>query len=118
MVDVAWDARTGVEQLDRLLIHHFAAEFRQKHGKDLLAHPRALAKVKRQVAPDLQPAFVQLRSCTSAPTSFMPAAGVCSECVYDRSVFVGALLQAQQPGSIGWNLWIRLQMLTQSTRCR
>ena len=50
VLDVAWDDSTGVEQLDRLLIEHFAAEFRQKHKKDVLSNPRALAKLKRQVS--------------------------------------------------------------------
>ena len=46
---MAWDASTGVEQLDSLLIHHFAAEFMAKHQQDVLRNPRALAKLKRQV---------------------------------------------------------------------
>ena len=46
---MSWDADTGAEQLDALLIQHFASEFRQKHGKDLLKSPKAVAKLRRQV---------------------------------------------------------------------
>ncbi|KAK9813694.1 hypothetical protein WJX73_003926 [Symbiochloris irregularis] len=49
VLDVAWDADTGVEQLDGLLVRHFAAEFNDKHGKDLFKSQRAIAKLKRQV---------------------------------------------------------------------
>lgn len=48
--DVAWDAALGVQQLDILLVHHFADQFEQKHpGSDVRASPRAIAKLMKQV---------------------------------------------------------------------
>lgn len=48
--DVAWDASAGVQQLDTLLMHHFADQFEKKHpGSDVRASPRAVAKLMKQV---------------------------------------------------------------------
>ena len=55
--DVAWDASLGADKLDLILLNHFADEFQEKHGVDIRAFPKAVAKLKRQV---------HLR-CTSQP---------------------------------------------------
>ena len=48
--DVAWDANLGVQDLDILLVNHFADQFEAKHaGSDIRSNPRAVAKLKRQV---------------------------------------------------------------------
>ena len=47
--DVAWDANLGAEKLDIILLNHFADEFQEKHGIDIRAFPKAVAKLKRQV---------------------------------------------------------------------
>ncbi len=47
--DVAWDASLGAEKLDLILLNHFADEFQEKHGIDIRAFPKAVAKLKRQV---------------------------------------------------------------------
>lgn len=47
--DVAWDANLGAEKLDLILLNHFADEFQEKHGIDIRAFPKAVAKLKRQV---------------------------------------------------------------------
>lgn len=48
--DVAWDASLGVQELDMLLVNHFADVFETKHGgSDTRSNPRAVAKLKRQV---------------------------------------------------------------------
>ncbi|KAL3157632.1 hypothetical protein ABBQ32_012079 [Trebouxia sp. C0010 RCD-2024] len=47
--DVAWDANTGAQYLDMLLVNHFADQFESKHaGSDVRSNPRAVAKLKRQ----------------------------------------------------------------------
>lgn len=47
--DVAWDASLGVQELDMLLVNHFADLFETKHGgSDTRSNPRAVAKLKRQ----------------------------------------------------------------------
>lgn len=48
VVDVAWDEALGAEALDQALLEHFAAAFKDKHGKDALSSPKALAKLRRQ----------------------------------------------------------------------
>lgn len=48
--DVAWDAGLGAEALDVVLLEHFADEFQAKHGADVRAHPKAVAKLKRQAS--------------------------------------------------------------------
>lgn len=50
MKDVAWDAGLGAEALDVVLLEHFADEFQAKHGADVRAHPKAVAKLKRQAS--------------------------------------------------------------------
>ena len=47
--DVAWDASLGAENLDLILLNHFADEFQEKHGFDVRTAPKAVAKLKRQV---------------------------------------------------------------------
>ena len=47
--DVAWDENLGAETLDLILLNHFADEFQEKHGVDIRAFPKAVAKLKRQV---------------------------------------------------------------------
>jgi len=48
--DVAWDASLGVQDLDMLLVNHFADQFETKHvGSNTRSNPRAVAKLKRQV---------------------------------------------------------------------
>ena len=47
--DVAWDENLGAEKLDYILLNHFAEEFQEKHGVDIRASPKAVAKLKRQV---------------------------------------------------------------------
>lgn len=49
--DVAWDARLGAEALDVVLLEHFAGEFQAQHGADVRAHPKAVAKLRRQASP-------------------------------------------------------------------
>ena len=49
--DATWDANLGVQDLDMLLVHHFADQFESKHaGSDIRSSPRAVAKLKRQVS--------------------------------------------------------------------
>ncbi|DBA73173.1 hypothetical protein WJX79_004877 [Trebouxia sp. C0005] len=49
MKDVAWDASLGVQDLDMLLVNHFADQFETKHvGSNTRSNPRAVAKLKRQ----------------------------------------------------------------------
>ena len=48
--DVAWAEEVGAAKLDLLLLKHFAQRFQDKHGKDPLQFPRAVAKLKRQVS--------------------------------------------------------------------
>ena len=48
--DVAWDANLGAQDLDMLLVKHFADQFEAKHGGcDVKSNARAVAKLKRQV---------------------------------------------------------------------
>ena len=48
--DVAWDASLGVQDLDMLLVNHFADQFETRHvGSNTRSNPRAVAKLKRQV---------------------------------------------------------------------
>ncbi len=48
--DVAWDSNLGAQDLDMLLVNHFADQFEAKHaGSDIRSNPRAVAKLKRQV---------------------------------------------------------------------
>lgn len=47
--DVEWDAQCGGEDLERALIEHLAAVFKDKHGVDVRSVPRALAKLRKQV---------------------------------------------------------------------
>jgi hypoxia up-regulated 1 len=46
---VAWDENLGAEKLDLILLNYFADEFQEKHGVDIRASPKAVAKLKRQV---------------------------------------------------------------------
>lgn len=51
-VDVAWADRVGSAGLDAVLMEHFAQEFDDKHmaGKgSVLDHPKAVAKLRKQV---------------------------------------------------------------------
>ena len=48
---MAWDARLGAEALDVVLLEHFAGEFQAQHGADVRAHPKAVAKLRRQASP-------------------------------------------------------------------
>ena len=55
MVDVAWDDRLGSATLDSALMEHFAKEFDAKHlpgGGSVLDHPKAVAKLRKQVRAD------------------------------------------------------------------
>lgn len=47
--DVAWDASLGVQDLDMLLVNHFADQFETKYvSSNTRSNPRAVAKLKRQ----------------------------------------------------------------------
>ena len=45
ILDVAWDESLGGTNLDLLLMEHFAAEFEEKHKKDIRTHPKVRADV-------------------------------------------------------------------------
>ena len=45
--DVQWNDQAGVANLETVLAKHFAEEFKEKHGTDLTAHPKAMAKLKK-----------------------------------------------------------------------
>ena len=45
--DVVWDHTAGVEQLETILARHFAAEFQEKSGIDILKEPKSMAKLKK-----------------------------------------------------------------------
>jgi Hsp70 protein len=62
-----WEESLGAGQLDVLLVQHFAAEFREKTGKDITAQPKAIAKLKRQVSRPFPP-------LTFSPPPFPPFA--------------------------------------------
>ncbi len=47
--DVAWDDACGGEGLERALVNHLVKEFESKHGVDLHASPKAIAKLRKQV---------------------------------------------------------------------
>lgn len=47
--DVAWDDQCGGEDLELALVNHLVKEFEGKHGVDLHASPRAIAKLRKQV---------------------------------------------------------------------
>ena len=62
--DATWDANLGVQDLDMLLVHHFADQFESKHaGSDIRSSPRAVAKLKRQVGSDATLTNRRLDSC-------------------------------------------------------
>ena len=51
MLDVAWDVDTGGSQLDLLIAEHLALKFNAEvgGGDDVRKHPKAMAKLKKQV---------------------------------------------------------------------
>lgn len=51
VVDVAWNADLGAEQLGVILMDHFAQEFNTglPTGEDIRSYPKAMAKLKKQV---------------------------------------------------------------------
>ncbi|KAF8058449.1 HSP70-17 [Scenedesmus sp. PABB004] len=49
VLDVEWDHALGSAALDAALAEHFAAEFQEKGGGDVRPHPKAMAKLARQV---------------------------------------------------------------------
>lgn len=51
VLDVAWDVDTGGSQLDVLIAEHLAHKFNSQMGAgvDVLQHPKAMAKLKKQV---------------------------------------------------------------------
>lgn len=44
-----WDESVGGDTLDMLVMDHFLAEFKEKHGTDLTKIPRAVGKMRKQV---------------------------------------------------------------------
>ncbi|CAG9462029.1 unnamed protein product [Pedinophyceae sp. YPF-701] len=48
VLDVAWDETLGGEELDRVMVEHFAAEFEKKHGVDITRNPKSMAKMYKQ----------------------------------------------------------------------
>ena len=44
-----WDESVGGDTLDMLVMDHFMAEFKEKHGTDLTKIPRAVGKMRKQV---------------------------------------------------------------------
>ncbi|KAG0612998.1 hypothetical protein M758_6G068300 [Ceratodon purpureus] len=46
---VSWDSTLGGQTMETRLVDHFAAEFKQKSGIDVLKHPKGMAKLKKQV---------------------------------------------------------------------
>ena len=44
-----WDESGGGDTLDMLVMDHFMAEFKEKHGTDLTKIPRAVGKMRKQV---------------------------------------------------------------------
>ena len=51
MLDVAWDVDTGGSQLDLLIAESLGRSFNEEvgGGVDVLQHPKAMAKLKKQV---------------------------------------------------------------------
>jgi len=49
ILDVEWDTSLGSNNLDMVLAEHFAKQFEEKFKLDIRPHPKAMAKLKRQV---------------------------------------------------------------------
>ncbi|GMH32381.1 hypothetical protein BSKO_00215 [Bryopsis sp. KO-2023] len=47
--DATWDEELGGDDLDWLLVEHFATEFKEKHKMDVKESPKAIAKLKLAV---------------------------------------------------------------------
>ena len=70
VLDAAWDMNTGGSQLDVLIAEHLGRQFNagSASGDDVLQHPKAMAKLKKQVRvpPAAHPRYESSRRLTSS----------------------------------------------------
>jgi heat shock 70kDa protein 4 len=45
----SWDRNLGGRDLDNVLLHHFAGEFKAKHGLDVFKNLKAVNRLKTQI---------------------------------------------------------------------